>query len=379
LLRQGTAKHSADELAALLDRHAISLSGGAGHETSVITAGTLSQYLDLTVETLAEVTRTPTFEPPEFRRHIQQALAGLSVSERDGAYLADRALRRRLYGDHYLGRLSGGESSSIRTLEREDLITFHETHYAPNHSMLIFSGAVSSRQATDLARKHFGDWPRKTVPTVATETIPEPGPTTIYLVDRPDATQTQVRIGQLGFPRQDSAYVPAQVFNQVFGGGFSSRLMRRVRIIEGLTYGARGGFSSTKVAGHLSIRTFTRNEETAKTVRVLLDETRKMRSDPPTDEEMNDARSYIIGRFGLSLETPQDVASKIFELRFFGLGENYYDTFLEQIDRVTPDDVTALAERRLDPDRLTIILVGKAADFEHDLDGIAPIVREAGP
>ena len=375
LLRQGTANHDADTLAELLDRHAIAMSGGSGHETSVISAGTLKRHLDLTVELLADVIRRPVFEADAFRRHIQQTLSGLAISEKNGAYLAAREFERRIYGDHYLARAPGGTSATVKQIRREDLIAFHRHYYRPNGSMLLFSGAVSNERAVALARKYFDDWPRGTAPTQTPAAIPAPSKTTIFLVDRPESTQTQIRIGQLGLRRNDPTYPTAQVFNQIFGGGFTSRLNHRIRVVEGLSYGARGAITSGKQPGRLLISSFTRTEATAKTVRALLDEARRMRTDPPTPEEMTDAQSYIIGRFGLSLETPQDVAARIFDLKFHGLAANYYETFLDAIARVTPDDVSAFARNRIDPDRLAIVLVGNADAFEKALADIAPIVR----
>ncbi len=375
LLRQGTQAHTANELSALLDRHAIAWVANAGQETTLVRIGALTQYLDLGLQLMAEAVRSPVFEEAEFRRHIQQKLTQLAVAEKDGAYLAEREFTRRIYGEHYLSRPTEGLPATIRKIERDDLIAFHKSCYVPNNAMIVFSGAVSNEQAVKLARKHFGEWKRGTAPSIKPGKIPTLERTTIFLVDKPDATQTQIRMGQIGFRRTDPEFVPAQVFNQIFGGGFSSRLMRRVRIEEGLTYGARGGFSATKEPGRLSMSTFTRGEETAKTIRVLLDEVRKIRTDAPNEEEMSDAQSYIVGRFGLSLETPDDVAGKVFDLKFYGLAEDYYDTYLGQINRVAPRDVTTLAKRRIDSNRFAIVLVGNAAGFEKDLADIAPVVK----
>ncbi|MHC4795677.1 MAG: M16 family metallopeptidase, partial [Planctomycetota bacterium] len=340
LLDDGTTKHSADEFAELRELYAISWSAGAGHEISYAHVGVLAQHIDLGVRMMAEAIRDPVFDKNEFRRHIQQVLTDLSVAEKEGSYLADREFERRIYGRHYLARQSEGTTKTVQQIKRQDLAAFHHKHYMPNRSLLIFSGAVTNKQAVELAGKYFGDWTKGDPLPASKAEFPKLDQTTIFLVDRPDATQTQIRIGQLGFTRNDPVYIASQVFNQVFGSGFSSRLNKRVRIQEGLTYGIWGSFSAGKQPGRLKIGTYTRNKETAKTLRIILEEIERMRSEPATPQELNDAQSYLIGRFGLSLETPQDIAAKIFELKFYNLPGDYFDTSLSQVAGITSKEVS---------------------------------------
>ncbi|MFQ5491520.1 MAG: M16 family metallopeptidase, partial [Phycisphaerae bacterium] len=158
LLRQGTTEHDTDALAELLDFHAIDLGGSAGHETTAVYCGSLDRHVDLAVKTLAEVVRTPTFPKREFHRHMAQQMDGLRVAEADGSYWAGREIDRRVYGRHYLSQPAGGTSQSLPTITRDDVIAFHKTHYMPNNALLVFSGAIQSSQAMELANKHFGDW-----------------------------------------------------------------------------------------------------------------------------------------------------------------------------------------------------------------------------
>jgi len=379
LLDAGTAQRTADEFSELREHYAISWSTGAGHEISYVGVGVLAQHLDLAVKLTAEAVRKPVFEQDEFRRHIQKVLTDLSVAEKEGGYLADREFERRIYGSHYLARPSEGFAETVRQIERQDLSAFHRKHYLPNQSLLIFSGAVTNKQAVKLAEKYFGDWQKGTPAREPENKFPKLDKTTIFLIDRPDATQTHIRIGQLGFKRDDPAYVASQIFNQVFGSGFSSRLNKRVRIKEGLTYGIWGSFSAGKQPGRLSIGTYTQNKATAKTLRIILEEIKRMQTEAPSAQELDDAQSYLVGRFGLSLETPQDIAAKIFELKFYGLPDDYFETYLGQIVRINSKQVAAFANNKMHPDRLVIVLVGKAQDFEDDLREIAPVIKVRQP
>ncbi len=373
MLRKGTQKHTDTELAELLDWHAVSLGGDAGHETTSVSASGPSKQLDLAVQVIAEVARMPTFPAKEFRQHIERTISGMAIAEKDGGYLAEREFAARIYGAHHLARLASGTSQTLPNVLREDLVEFHRTHYMPNQSTLVFSGDVDEARAVELAKKYFGDWAKGTPPSASPARIPEPVRTHIYLVDRPDSTQSQIRIGHLGFDRYDPKYVASNVFNQYFGGGFSSRLTRAVRIKEGLTYGAGGGFSAGRDPGTFRMSTFTKNETTAEAVRVLLGEMQNALTVPPTAEELDDAKSYLIGRFALSMETPQAVAGKVFDLKFYGLPANYYETYFKQVAGTHADDAFDFAKSAIQPDKLSVIVVGNAAEVEKPLSEIAPV------
>jgi zinc protease len=254
------------------------------------------------------------------------------------------------------------------------LIAFQKAHYAPNRTTLIFAGDISSDKAVELAEEYFGDWKRGLAePVVPSGKISDGDSTRIVIVDRAAAQQVQIRLGHLGFKRSDPDYVTSRVFNQVFGGSFVSRLNKRIRVEEGLTYGARGGFSAGKEPGLLTVRTFTRPEGVGDTVRALLEELEKIREIAPTDEELADAKSYIIGSFGLSMETAEDVAGKVWDLKSHGLPFDYYDGYLKQIEQISSEQIQAFARKYVHPDKIKIVIVGREADIRPHVESIAPI------
>jgi zinc protease len=373
MLRKGTQTHSDDEIAETLDWNAVSLSADAGHETTTVSAEGPSKTVDVAVRVLAEIVRTPIFPKKEFGQHLRRTVSGLAIAEKDGGYLADREFSQRIYGAHYLARLPSGTTRTLPAVHRDDCVEFHRARYMPNRSLLIFSGDIDEGRALELAKNQFGDWKSGTPPSEPEGAIPPTSETHVYLVDRPDSTQSQIRMGHVGFARYDPRYVLSQVFNQYFGGGFSSRLNRAVRVKEGLTYGAGGGFSAGKQPGTFRLSTFTKNETTGEAVRVLLGEVQSALNVPPTTEELDDARSYMIGRFALSLETPQAVAGKVFDLKFYGLPDDYYESFYKQARSTGSDDVFGFAKSAIMPDKLTIVVVGNAEQVKAPLSEIAPV------
>ncbi len=373
MLHQGTEDHDDETLAEMLDSHAINLNGSAGHETSVVSAGCLVDHIELAVNTMAEVIRRPIFPEREFRRQISQDLNGLHMAESDGKYWAGREFDKRIYGRHYRANPTEGTTDSLPNITRDDLAAFHKQHYLPNNSILVFSGDIKPEQAMELASKFFGDWSKCEVAVLDVPPPPKLRETRIYLVDRPGSTQSHIRVGQAGYKRTDADYFVGEVFNQVFGGGFNSRLNSTVRIEEGLSYGAGGSFHAGKELGHMMASTFTKNETTADTVKAVLDVIQSMQTDPPTKEELSDSKSYLTGKFALSLETPRQVASKVFNLKFYGLPNNYYETYFKKINSYSSAEVSKFARKRIDAAHLAIIVVGDAAQVKASLEEIAPV------
>lgn len=375
LLRQGTQSRTDQQIAQVLDFDAITLDGSATHDYTVVSAGCLTDRVETALQVMADVIRNASFPAGEFRRRVNEEISGLSVAERDAGYQADRAFARIVYGDHTMARPSSGTSRSLRSIRVEDVRDFHQMYYAPDNSTLMFSGAIEPARAMELAKRFFGDWERGTPTEIGPGTFPEHRGRRIYVVDRPDSEQSQIRVGHLGIQRTDEAFVVSEVFNQVFGGGFNSRLNKRIRVDEGLTYGARGGMTAGKERGVFSASTFTRTDRTADTVRLLLEEIEKIRDVPPTSEELEEARSFLIGRFGLSLETPDDVARKVWDRLFFGLPADYYASYLTAIEKVTADDVTAFAKAHVHPEDIVVLIVGDAKTIEESLKPLGEVTR----
>lgn len=373
MLDQGTENYTSDQFSEKADYHAVSISGSAGHESTIVTASSLSDKLEIAVGLLAEAVRRPVFPDKDFTRVQKQAVQGLQISEQDGGFQAGRVFDEWLYGDHFLARPASGTSATVSVITREDLAEFHKKHYLPNHSTLMFSGDIQAGAALDLARRFFGDWDEDEMPP-APQSAPAPGEATrVVIVDRPSTQQVQIRMGHLGYTRRDPDYVPGQIFNQVFGGSFVSRLNKRIRVQEGLTYGARGGFTTGKEPGVLNVSTFTRPEKTGEAVKALLDEVQKIRDIPPSDEELNDAKSYIIGSFSLSMETPQDVAGKIWDLKFHNLPYNWYETYLGAVEGSSGDRIQEFARKWVDPAKLKIVVVGREDEVRPQLEEVAPV------
>ncbi len=191
----------------------------------------------------------------------------------------------------------------------------------------------------------------------------------------PDAVQTQIRVGRLGIPRNHPDFLPLSVTNYIFGGGFGSRLNVETRVNRGLTYGANSGFTGALYGGDFVADTYTRTEATVETTKVILDEIRKMAAGQVTANELNVARDYLSGVFVIATETPSQVAGRITNAAFYGLPDDYNQTYPAKVRATTAEQVKQMAGRYFDAANENLVLVGNASAFRDGLKAAFPSAK----
>ena len=374
MITQGTKTHTAAELAEELEFNAISLSGSASMHTATVNASCVADKFELAARLLAEVVRTPTFPAGEFKVLRKQTVMGLMIKAKTPEYLADRELRRRLFGDHPYARTVSGELDDVKRLKTDDLKAWWRKFIRPDSAVLYVAGDVEPAAAMAVAKSCLGDWkvagPK---PEAKKVDIPKPAPTHIWLVDRPGSVQSQIRMGHLGITRQHKRYFVSRVLSLIFGGGFNSRLNKAIRVEKGLTYGARGGFSPGRLVGTFRASTFTKMPTTAEAIRVILHEIDRIRSTPPDLEELKTAQSYIVGGFAGQRETPQAIVGDLWLIEHDELPADYLSRLLEGVKKTSAQDVTETARELMKQDQLVIVVVGEADKLKTDLAKIAPV------
>ncbi|MFO7774983.1 MAG: pitrilysin family protein [Candidatus Hydrogenedentota bacterium] len=374
MLTRGTENYTASELAELLEYNAISLSGSADMDTATVNASGLSDKIETAFELMAEVVRRPTFPEDEFETVQRQRISSRRVDEEDPSYLADRTLRQQLYEGHPYARSPRGELEDIEALTAETARDWWETYMRPDAAVLYVAGDVTTEQARELAEAEFGDWEAEGErPPVELPEIPEKEDTHIYVVDRPGSVQSQIRVGQPTITRGHPDYNKAQVFMQVYGASGASRLFQVVRAERGLTYGVRGVIRPRLKAGNFWTYTFTQTANTAEALASVLEVLDSMREEPPTDEELESARSYLVGNLPTQMETLQDVINYQWIFDYYDQPRDYLQQALEGYQETTREDVMRIAEEVIEPESLSIVVVGEADSFLDDLKEIAPV------
>lgn len=376
MITRGTKQRDAEALARELERYAISLSASANEDSAGVFASCLPDQLDRAMRLLGEVTLAPAFDAKEWKTLRRQTIAGLVVSERTPSVLAGRALDEALWGEHPYASPAGGTSRTLRRLEVEDLAAWWKAHARPDRATLYLVGDVTPERAAKLCEEHFGAWQAEGEAPAASLSAPqEAKATAIRLVDQRNAVQSEIRVGQRGIGYDSPHYAAAVLLSQVLGGGFNARLNKVIRVEKGLTYGAGGGFSSRRFGGAFTVHTFTKTESTAETVRAVLAEVQRLRDEPPTEQELADAKSYLAGSFAGSLETPQAVAGRLWTLALHGLPADWWDGYLQRISAVTVEEAAAAAKELIDPEKLVVVVVGDAGEIEEELEAIAPVEK----
>jgi zinc protease len=226
---------------------------------------------------------------------------------------------------------------------------------------LVFAGDVTMEQVVALVEPLFGDWTgtpvqdRRQSPDAA-----QPG-RLLRVVAKSDAPQSEVRVGHIGLPRRTPDYFGVLVMNAVLGGLFSSRINLNLREAHGYTYGAFSAFEWRRAAGPFVVNTAVKSDVTGDSVREILTEIERMRSDRISEDELTLATSYLDGVFPIRYETTGAIAGALASLIIHRLPEDYYDRYREHVRAVSSADVLAAAQTHLHPDRLRVLVVGDPA------------------
>lgn len=366
LLNQGTATRNARDIADAIDSIGGALDTGAGSDVTSATVLVMKDSFEIGMDMLADVVRRPVFAPEEIERQRTQAIQNLGVSLEDPDFIARAVLNRLIYGFHPYGFPDSGMPETIAKITREDLRDFHRRYFAPNNSLLAIVGDVTTDEAMAAATRVFGDWQRQ---AVQPPPLPEPPRPTrrIVVIDKPDSVQTAVRVGQLGIPRKSPDYMSMDQAVRILGGEGSNRLFRVLRSERGLTYSASADMNPMLLAGDITAETDTRTEATGEAVRVIVDEFTRLQRERIGDAELAGAQAYMTGSFPLTIETPGAIARQVVNVVFYDLSLDELRTYRQRATAVTPDDVLRVARNYIQPDRLSIVMVGNAAKFKDQL------------
>jgi predicted Zn-dependent peptidase len=379
LLPEGTVSRQALAIADQAAYLGVRVGANSGWEQSTVSLHTPTSQLDSALALFADIALHPAFPPADLERVRKARLTSLQQLRDRGPSIADRAFASALYGDqHPYGRPLAGTEASVASISRGDLETFYNTYYRPNNATLLVVGDVRPDDVERRVRALFGNWARADVPSVATSTASGPKATTLILVDKPGAAQSSFRLGGIGAPRSTKDYFALQVLNTILGGSFTSRLNQNLRETRGYTYGASSGFGYRRAAGP-----FTAAAEivSAKTDSALIEfrkELRAIRDTVPSDE-LARAKRYLQLGLPEDFETTSSIAGQMLPLITYGIPLDFYNTAVQNIGAVTQADVQRVARQYVDPDKLTLVIVGDRKSIEPGLRALRPgeiIIRD---
>jgi len=363
-LREGTKQRSSREIAEQLATLGAGLSSSSGPASgeSVVSLTGLSDNVDQTLAIAADVIRNPTFPAGELDKFRARYLAQLQIQRANPGFQAQEQFMRAIYGEHP-GALVVPSEAVIKGLTSADLAAFHAARYRPNNAFLIAHGDITLKELVAKLEHHFGGWAKADTTKVSLPPPKGPEKGRVLLVDRPGSVQTSLWLGSLGIERNSDDYFAVLVMNHILGGGPASRLFMNLREDKGLTYGVYSSFTGTTFPGVMVASTDVRTAVTEDAMRELDLELKRIANEPVSEQELTNARRALIGRFALSLDSPQSLMGNLATQKIYKLPADYWDTYPQRVEAITPADIQRVAKKYYDRERLQIVAVGDAGQI----------------
>jgi zinc protease len=372
MLKEGTTKHSSAKLAEAIDFLGARLDVGNDSDRSFLEIEALSDHFVEALGLLAEIAQKPAFSQDELDKLKKRELARLDLQSQSPRFLANRELYKALYGAHPYAHVDTTKSV-VQRVRRADLSKWHSQHFAPNNAFLVVVGDVSAEQVRSAAEHAFAGWSKRAVPAVESNKPPERKAREVVLVDRPKSVQSVIYDGDLALPRRDPDFIPLMVANQVLGGSAASRLFMDLREKRSLTYGAYSDVDERVQIAPFTAFASVRNEVTAQALAAFDEHLHRIVREPAAAEELANAKHFLVDRFPLRIESAGKIADLVADLRSYGLPDDYWDHFNAEIERVTPEQALAAAQKYIRPDQGVIVVVGEAAAIKSALEPYGPI------
>jgi zinc protease len=373
LLNRGTSSRSAQEIASAIEQVGGSLVAETGQDSLTITARVLSEYGELAFQLLGDVTMHPSFPAEELENYRQRAVTSLLSELADPSEVASRAFGAIVYGQHPHGNVTTRQT--LTAVSHQAVVAYHQAQFHPEGAVLIVIGDIRHDEAVLQAQSAFGSWQvGQKPPPVPAAPPPTRAQQTVYLVDQPGSSQAQVMLGHLGILGADPRRFALIVANQVLGGGSSSRLYRDLREEKGFTYGIYSYFDFPLQVGQFAVSAAVRNDVIGLALEATLEQLRQLREAPVPPDELDDARSYLIGSYALYLERDTAMASQIGSFKMRGLPLSDLGDYAALIEAVDAEAARQAVAQYIWPELAAIVVVGDAANIRGSLTKIAPVV-----
>jgi zinc protease len=363
VVRTGTSKRASRQIEEDLRRIGADLSTNAGSDTSAISFGGLSEFVEPLLGLVNELAREASFPESEFERERRQKLEEVKLERTQPSFLAGERLRKVLFGAHPYAQVSPSEAQ-VAAYKREDLRFVYREFYTPENALLILVGDFEPQKMLKTVEKVFGRWNGKKPETKTCAAPANPRGRRVYLVHVPGAVQTQILAGCQAITRKHPDWVKLGLTNSLYGGAFNSRLVMNIREDKGYTYSPRSSVHSLRQHGYFSVSAAVRNDVVAASLTEIFYEIDKLRSVPVPKAELADARNYLSGVFSMGLATQDGLLTQFSTVALNDLPDDYLETYRAKLRAITSDDLLSTARKYLDSANMQIVVVGDRAQNE---------------
>ena len=360
MLDEGAGARSSLEFADAVEFLGANLSTSSSFDASSIRMSVPVSKLAEALPLMSDVALRPSFPATELDRLRKERLTSLLQARDNAGALVQLAFPRIVFGPtHRYGTSANGLPATIEALTVDDLKTFYRSHFRPDNATLLVVGDLTLSTALPMLEQAFGGWKADGMVSLVAAVPNAPQLTTrqIYLVDKPEAAQSQIRIGWVGVSRATPDYAVLEVLNTILGGSFTSRLNQNLREKNGYAYGASSGFDQRLSAGPFVAAAGVQTDKTADALREFFNELNGILTPVPADE-LAKARSYVALGFPGEFETTGDMARKLEELVVYNLPDATFSNFVPSVTAVTAADLQRAAARFIQPERMAVVVVG---------------------
>lgn len=371
LLLEGTQTISGADLTDRFEGLGASVEASADWDGAAVTLTALREHLGPAVALLGDVLLKPAFPLREVERLKAERLANLLQLRAEPRGLADELFTRFLYArDSRYSFPEGGSEESVAAVSRPDVEAFYHARYRPGCVTLIITGDIGADEALNMANQTFAGWAGDVPDSIEVSFAPARAQRALHIISKPDAPQSELRLGCVWLPRRHPDYHASVVMNAVLGGLFSSRINLNLREKHGYTYGAFSHLDWRRQAGPFVVSTAVQSEVTAPAAREAITEIEQIRAERITDDELSLATSYLGGVFPIRYETTDAIAGALATVVRYGLPDDFYDTYRDQVRAVSADDVLRVARAHLDPGSLQMLVVGDLDRVQQPLEAL---------
>ncbi len=369
MMNESTENYSAEEIQEELRKVGSTVNVYASQNSTDINIRTLKKNLDRTLELVEEIMFRPKFDSTDFARVKKQQIEGIQSTYKDPSSIASQVYDRLLYGDEHIYSVpTSGIEETAQRVTLDDVKSFYKSYYAPGLSELVIVGDVNKKEV--MGKLDFlKNWKKKDVQMPELPAPKASESTKIYLVDKTDAPQSQIRIGYMTDLSYDATgeYFKSTLMNYPLGGAFNSRINLNLREDKGWTYGARSYFNSDDDAGPFTATGGIKSAATDSAVYEFMKELSDYRQNGITDDELSFMRNSIGQRDARSYETPWQKAGFLQRIVHYDLDKSFVDEQREIIDNISQQEINELAKKHIKTDEMVILVVGDAKTHREKL------------
>jgi zinc protease len=374
LLTEGTARRNSRQIAEEVERFGATLAVGSSSDFTTVAASSISVYADEILDLMADVTVNPSFPQNEVDLARENTKQMLIQQRAQPTFLASERLSQVLFGAHPYSRLSP-TTEMLDLMTRDDLVGFRTATYIPNNAVFMAVGDVNRDAMMARIEELFADWQPGPLPNLNIPPLPKRSTRSIYVVDRPGSAQSNIVIANEGIARTSQDYFPMLLMHTILGANASSRLFMNLREEKGYTYGAYSNLDARRLAGTFRASAEVRTPVTGASLHEFFFELGRIRDEAVSADELKHAKSYLAGVFPIRIETQDGLIDQLVSIRMYDLPKDYLETYREQVNAVTAEDIQRVAQSHVTPDSAAIVIVGDAAEISEQVKPYAETIE----